>query len=77
MKWVQKFIERGQYNSPQNTFVFRSKLLDVLSTNAYWICVFVGIGGILAYLCGYKKGGRLAKFSVVIYWVVAALCSVK
>lgn len=59
----------------KNTFVFKNKLLDILSTNVYWICMFVGIGGILSYLCGYKKVGKLAKFSIVIYWVVAALCS--
>ncbi|NME95385.1 hypothetical protein HF847_05175 [Clostridium cochlearium] len=54
-----------------------NNFLNFISANAYWICMFVGIGGILAYLCGYKKGGRLTKFSIVIYWVVAAICSAK
>ncbi|HDK7314631.1 TPA: hypothetical protein PTV97_003794 [Clostridium botulinum] len=77
MEWVQKFIERGRYNAPQNTDIFRNKLLDILSVNAYWICMFVGIGGILAYIAGSKKGGKVTKFSLVIYWVVAAICSIK
>ncbi|GAA0735818.1 hypothetical protein [Clostridium oceanicum] len=77
MEWIKKLIERGQYHAPENSFVFRNKLLEILSTNAYWICMFMGIGGILAYLCGYKKAGRLTKFSIVIYWVVAAICSKK
>ncbi|EPY6430782.1 DUF2878 family protein [Clostridium sporogenes] len=75
MDWIQNFIERGQYHAPQNTDIVRNKLLEFLSTNAYWICMFLGIGGILAYLCGYKKGGKVTKFSLVIYWVVAAICS--
>lgn len=76
-KWFEGFLQRGQYSAPENTFIFRNKVLSILDTNAYWICMFLGLAGILAYICGYKKGGKMAKFSIVIYWVVAAICSAK
>lgn len=77
MEWIQKFIERGQYSSPENTFIIRNILIDCLSNNAYWICMFIGMGGVISYICGFKKGGKVAKFSIVIYWVVAAICSIE
>ncbi|BDR80995.1 hypothetical protein [Clostridium tetani] len=53
-----------------------NSFLNFISTNVYWICMFIGMGGLLSYIVGFKKGGKIATFSIVIYWVVAAACSI-
>lgn len=53
-----------------------SIILSFVAKNAYWLCLFVGLGGLLGYIAGFKGGGKLATFSVIIYWVVAAICSI-
>lgn len=52
-------------------------ILDFITKNAYWLCMFIGMSGLLGYIAGFKKGGKVSIFSIVIYWVVAAICSVK
>lgn len=70
MKWLQGFFKRGKYVVPSNTPSFA-----IFPSLAYWICLFVGLFGIIKFMCGYKKGGRLTMLSAVIYWIIAAICS--
>jgi len=56
--------------------VIKGTLLFI-SGNAYWICLFVGLGGIFANMVGFKKGGKVTMLSVIAYWAAAAICSVK
>lgn len=55
---------------------FKIKFLNFISANIYWVCLFIGLGGIYAYIAGFKKGGRVTMLSIIIYWVVAAICSI-
>lgn len=54
-----------------------SIILNFISKNAYWLCLFIGLGGLLGYMAGFKKGSRVSIFCIIIYWVVAAVCSAK
>lgn len=54
-----------------------SIILNFISKNIYWVCLFVGIGGIFAYISGFKKGGKISMLCIVIYWMFAAVCSIK
>lgn len=50
--------------------------VDVLSGLvgvSYWICMFVCIGGLLAYLAGFKQGGRYSTLSIMIYTTLRAI----
>ncbi|KZL88739.1 hypothetical protein [Clostridium magnum] len=52
-----------------------SLIFTFIAKNAYWLCLFIGMVGLLGYIAGFKKGGRVSVFCVIIYWVVAAVCS--
>lgn len=54
-----------------------SSILHFIETNAYWICLFVGLGGLVAYIAGFKKGGKVCIFCIFVYWIIAAICSVR
>lgn len=44
--------------------------VDVLSGIvgiSYWVCMVICIVGLLAYLAGFKKGGRWTTLSIMIY----------
>lgn len=66
-KW---FYERGKYQVPKNT-----PQVPVVSDFIYWLCLFAGLGGIIAYISGYKKGGKLTVLSIMVYWILAAICT--
>lgn len=40
---------------------------------SYWICLFVCILGVIFYMVGSKKGGRVASISFVIYVLTQAM----
>ena len=40
---------------------------------SYWVCMFVAIGGLLAYLSGFKNGGKWSTLSVLIYTTLKVL----
>ncbi|MFR5264498.1 hypothetical protein [Clostridium sp.] len=42
---------------------------------SYWICLFVAIGGTLAFICGFKKAGKYSTFSICIYSILQAFAS--
>lgn len=71
MDLLKEFLKRGQYVVPKNTI-----RVALFSNFAYWICLFVGLFGIIMLICGFKKGGKLTILSTVIYWIIAALCSI-
>lgn len=52
-------------------------IFTFITKNAYWLCLFVGMGGLLGYIAGFKKGSKISVLCIIIYWVVAAVCSVK
>lgn len=51
-----------------------NSIMKFIEDNVYWLCLFVGLGGILGYIAGFKKGGRITILSILIYWVVCAVC---
>lgn len=51
-------------------------ILAFVAKYAYWICLFVGMFGLIAYITGFKKGGKVSILCVAIYWIVAATCSI-
>lgn len=69
--YFKNFLQRGKYQVPINT-----PSIALLGNIAYWICLFVGIAGILLLICGYKKGGKLTVLSTVVYWIIVAVCSI-
>lgn len=40
---------------------------------SYWICLFTSMIGIILYVVGAKKGGRVASISFVIYILTQAM----
>lgn len=40
---------------------------------SYWICLFVSMLGIIFYVAGAKKGGRIASISFVVYVLTQSL----
>lgn len=44
-----------------------------LIDSSYWICLFVSMIGIIFYMVGSKKSGRVASMSFVIYVLTQAL----
>jgi hypothetical protein len=50
-------------------------ILSLLAKSIYWLCLFVGMAGLLGNIAGFKKGGKVCILSIIIYWVVTAICS--
>lgn len=56
--------------------VIVSALKDIalgLIGSSYWICLFVCMIGIIFYMVGSKKGGRVASISFIVY-VLSQAC---
>lgn len=53
-----------------------TKVKATVIGGSYWICLFVGLGALIAYMCGYKKANKITWLSIVIYWIVMAICSI-
>lgn len=49
-----------------------SFIINGLANLSYWICLYIALGGVLATICGFKKGGRYSTFSVCIYSILQA-----
>ncbi|WP_297436973.1 hypothetical protein [uncultured Clostridium sp.] len=48
-------------------------ILTVLVNGSYYICLTASIGGLLAYLAGFKSGGRWTTLSLMIYATLQAV----
>lgn len=48
-------------------------LLEVLVDGSYYICLTASIGGLLAYISGFKNGGKLTTLGIVIYTTLQAI----
>lgn len=53
--------------------------IDVFSgivSISYWICLFIAIGSLLAYIAGFKNSGRWSTLSILIYATLQSILSV-
>ncbi len=51
-------------------------LLDGLVTSSYWICLIVGLIGMLLYIFGYEKGRNYPFISIGLYFIINIIGSV-
>lgn len=50
-------------------------VLSSIVSISYWICMFICILGLLAFLAGFKKGGRWSTLGILIYTTLQAILS--
>lgn len=48
-------------------------IINVINSSIYWICMYIALGGEIAYLIGFKKGIRLTIASIVIFVFIKML----
>jgi|GEM_PF-4467727 len=48
-------------------------IINVINSSIYWICMYMALGGEIAYLIGFKKGIRLTIASIVIFVFIKML----
>ena len=51
-------------------------LLDGLVTSSYWICLILGLIGMLLYIFGYEKGRNYPFISIGLYFIINIIGSV-
>ena len=47
-------------------------LVTILSIG-HWLCVFLGMGSLVVYLCGFKKGSKFVTLSLILDFLLQCL----
>lgn len=77
--WLEKFVERGEYHAPNKNVkdALVGKAIKIVFIKvagvSYWIALFAGVAGIILYVAGWKKAGKVVPISTVAYALIKAI----
>lgn len=71
---IKETITAAIVEALKTTAIKTGKLIiNVTIAGSYYICLTIAIGGVFAYISGYRKAGKYVTGSTVLFFILQAL----